>query len=130
MAAKSTALCADRYHAVMGDFSLGLDPLKIGKVMGEEQAVFYVTQRKLPYAPALGHERIVDLLNRSRADEPRTRFLAEDRANLKLIAERLRHSRFPGEVDAVTEGKIIFAGEPIALVSGPFAMTQMFEVVL
>lgn len=129
MAEKSTALCADRYHAVMGNFSLSADPLEIGQVLGDIPATFYVPERKIPYAPALGHERMVDLLNRSRADEPRARFLAGDRADLKLIAERLKHSRFPGQVDAVPEGTIVFAGEPIALVTGPFAMTQMFEVV-
>lgn len=129
MAEKSTALCADRYHPVMGNFLLGVDPLGASMPMGNLLATFYVTQRKIPYAPVLGHGRMIDLLNRSRADEPRARFLSEDRANLKLIAERLKHSRFPGEVDAVPEGTILFAGEPIALVSGPFAMTQMFEVV-
>jgi nicotinate phosphoribosyltransferase len=129
MVEKSTALCADRYHAVMGNFSLGVDPLGMGETLGDMPATFYVTERKIPYAPALGYERMVDLLNRSRADEPRARFLAEDRADLKLIAERLKHSRFPGEVFAVPEGTIVFAGEPIAEVSGPFAMIQMFEVV-
>jgi nicotinate phosphoribosyltransferase len=129
MAEKSTALCADRYHAVMGNFLLGVDPLGLGEVLGDLPATFYVTERKIPYAPALGYERMVDLLNRSRADEPRARFLTEDRANLKLIAERLKHSRFPGEVFAVPEGTIVFASEPIAEVCGPFAMTQMFEVV-
>lgn len=129
MAEKSTALCADRYHAVMGNFLLGVDPLGLGEVLGDLPATFYVTERKIPYAPALGYERMVDLLNRSRADEPRARFLIEDRADLKLIAERLKHSRFPGEVFAVPEGTIVFAGEPIAEVCGPFAMTQMFEVV-
>lgn len=129
MAEKSTALCADRYHAVMGNFLLGVDPLDNEQIMGDLPATFYVTERKIPYAPALGHERMVDLLNRSRADEPRARFLSEDRASLKLIAEKLKHSRFPGEVYTVPEGTIVFAGEPIALVSGPFAMTQMFEVV-
>ena len=129
MSDKSTALCADRYHAVMGNFLLGAKPFKVVKAMGDLPAVFYATERKIPYAPALGHERIVNLLNRSRADVPRARFLAEDRANLKLIAERLRRSRFPGKVYTVPEGTIIFAGEPIALGTGPSAMTQMFEVV-
>ena len=124
----STALNADRYHAVMGNALLGMYPLGPNRVMGDIPATFYVTQRKLPYSLAVGHERLVNFLNRSRADEPRARFLAEDRADLRLIAERLKRFRFPGKVSAVPEGTVIFSGQPIALVSGPFAMTQMFEV--
>lgn len=129
MAEQSTSLCADRYHAVMGNFLLGIDPLGVGFPIGFLPVTFYVTERKIPFAPVLGHERMVNLLNRSRADEPRARFLAEDRAVLKLIAENLKHSRFPGKVSTVPEGTIVFANEPIAVVSGPAAMTQMFEVV-
>ncbi len=125
---ESTALCADRYHAVMGNFSLSTRLFK-NETLGGIKTTFYVTQRKLPYAPVLGHERMINLLNRSRADYPRSKFLENDRANLSLIAEKLKHSRFPGEVWTVPEGTILFANEPIALVSGPFAMTQMFEVV-
>jgi nicotinate phosphoribosyltransferase len=125
---KSTALCADRYHAVMGNALFGMNPLKTEKALSEFPATFYVTQRKIPYSLAVGHERMVDFLNRSRADEPRSRFLAEDRAGLKLIAEKLKRSRFPGKVSTVPEGTVIFSGQPIALISGPFAMTQMFEV--
>lgn len=128
MRERSTALSADRYHAVMGNALLGMDSLEEGKAIGDFPATFYVTQRKLPYSLAVGHERLVNLLNRSRADEPRARFLAEDRADLSLIAERLKRSRFPGRVFAVPEGTMVFSGQPIALVSGPFAMTQMFEV--
>jgi|GEM_PF-316845 len=128
MREKSTALNADRYHAVMGNALLGMYPLMADKAMGDFPATFYVTQRKLPYTLAVGHDRLVSFLNRSRADEPRARFLAEDRAGLGLIAERLKRSRFPGKVSAVPEGTVIFSGQPIALVSGPFAMTQMFEV--
>lgn len=128
---ESTALCADRYHAVMGNFALGVSPLSYYEYwpLGNMPTTFYVTQRKLPYAPVLGHERMINLLNRSRADVPRAKFLEKDRAELRLIAERLKHSRFPGEVWTVPEGTILFANEPMALVSGPFAVTQMFEVV-
>lgn len=126
---KSSALCADRYHAVMGNFLLKTEPVSLGRCLGDINAVFYATQRKLPYGPAVGHERMVDLLNRSQADAARSRFLAEDKANLKLIAERLRRSRFPGKVDAVAEGTVLFANEPIATIAGPFATSQMFEVV-
>lgn len=129
MEEKHASFCADRYHAVMGNFLLEIDPLTTGTVLGDLPSTFYVTERKIPYAPALGHDRMIGLLTGNRTDEQRARFLAEDRANLHLIAERLKNSRFPGDVYTVPEGTIVFAGEPIALVSGPFAMTQMYEVV-
>jgi len=31
--------------------------------LSEAEATFYVTQRKLPFAPCLGHERLVRLLS-------------------------------------------------------------------
>lgn len=126
---KSTALNTDRYHDVMANFLLKTSLPGCDEALSNLPATFYVTQRKLPYTLALGHPRMIDLLNRSRADKPRARFLKEDRANIKLIAEKLEHSRFPGQVSVVPEGTVIFAGQPIALVSGPIAMTQLFEVV-
>src|SRR5205814_7783396 len=52
----------DRYHAAMGDASYKDVTRVHGKPLSEMSATFYVTQRKLPFAPVLGHERLIRLL--------------------------------------------------------------------
>ena len=44
----------DRYHAAMGDASYKDVTNVHGKPLSETIATFYVTQRKLPFAPVLG----------------------------------------------------------------------------
>ncbi|MCA1573963.1 MAG: hypothetical protein LC770_05370, partial [Acidobacteria bacterium] len=79
----------DRYHAVMGDASYKNAARLHDRQLSEAQATFYVTQRKLPFAPCLGHERLVRLLVDSQIDRPRIRFLEQDRAGLKLFAKAI-----------------------------------------
>ena len=65
----------DRYHATMGDAALK-EAARLGdRLLGETEAVFYVTQRKLPYAPCVGHERLLRSLSAEAPDEERLRFL-------------------------------------------------------
>jgi len=64
----------DRYHAAMGDASYKDVTRVHGKPLSEMTATFYCTQRKLPFAPVLGHERLVRLLVDSQIDRPRLRF--------------------------------------------------------
>jgi hypothetical protein len=47
----------DRYHAAMGDASYKDVTNVHGKPLSDTDATFYCTQRKLPFAPVLGHER-------------------------------------------------------------------------
>ena len=71
----------------MGDASLkDITRLRHGR-LADADATFYVTQRKLPFAPCLGHERLVRLLIDSQIDRPRLRFLEQDRAGLQLFAK-------------------------------------------
>jgi nicotinate phosphoribosyltransferase len=57
--------------------------------LSDAEATFYVTQRKIPFAPCLGHERMVRLLVDSQIDRPRLRFLEQDRGGLQLFAEAI-----------------------------------------
>src|SRR5438445_1065725 len=118
----------DRYHAAMGDASYK-DVTRIhGKPLSETSATFYCTQRKLPFAPCLGHERLVRLLIDSQIDRPRLRFLEQDRGGLQLFAKAIEDIQFLGKVRAVRPGTIVFAQEPFADISGAFGLTQAQEI--
>jgi len=118
----------DRYHATMGDASLKEATRLRGGPLSEAEATFYVTQRKLDFAPCVGHERLARSLGDSRVDPPRLRFLEQDRVGLALFARALEGAPFAGRVRAVRPGTITFAGQPLADVTGPFALTQAQEI--
>src|SRR5437764_4190349 len=118
----------DRYHAAMGDASYKDATRLRDKSLSEAQATFYVTQRKLRFAPCLGHERLVHSLVESQIDRPRVRFLEQDRGGLKLFADAIEDMHFVGAVRAVRPATIVFAQEPFADISGPFGLTQAQEI--
>src|SRR6266550_4700781 len=117
----------DRYHAAMGDASYKDVARLHDGLLSDAQATFYVTQRKLPFAPCLGHERLVRLLVDSQIDRPRLRFLEQDRGGLQLFAKAIEDIQFVGKVRVVRPGTIIFAQEPFADISGVFGLTQAQE---
>jgi nicotinate phosphoribosyltransferase len=118
----------DRYHAAMGDASYKDVARLHDKSLSQAEATFYVTQRKLPFAPCLGHERLVRYLIDSHIDRPRLRFLEQDRGGLKLFAQAVEDMHFVGVVRAVKPGTIVFANEPFADITGPFGLTQAQEI--
>ena len=120
----------DRYHANMANVSLtDWATLPSGKLLANEIATFYVTQRKLKFAPCVGHERLKAYLHDSGLDVPHLNFLRDDKANLSILANKLEStSIYDLVIRAVTPGTIMFAGEPIADITGPFWITQMQEV--
>ncbi len=118
----------DRYHAAMGDASYKDVARLREKRLSEAAATFYVTQRKLKFAPCLGHERLVRSLIDSQIDRPRVRFLEQDRGGLKLFADAIEDMHFIGAVRTVRPGTIVFAHEPFADITGPFGLTQAQEI--
>ncbi len=96
--------------------------------LSDAEATFYITQRKLPFAPCLGHERLVRLLVDSQIDRPRLRFLEQDRGGLQLFAKAIEDIQFVGKIRAVRPGTIVFANEPFADISGAFGLTQAQEI--
>jgi nicotinate phosphoribosyltransferase len=118
----------DRYHAVMGDASYKDVARLHDQKLSEALATFYVTQRKLAFAPCLGHERLVRLLIDSQIDRPRLRFLEQDRAGLQLFAKAIEDLHFVGAIRAVRPATIIFAQEPFADITGAFGLTQAQEI--
>jgi len=118
----------DRYHAAMGDASFkDVTRLRSGR-LSDAEATFYVTQRKLPFAPCLGHERLIRLLVDSQIDRPRLRFLEQDRGGLQLFAKAIEDIQFVGAIRAVRPGTIVFAQEPFADIRGAFGLTQAQEI--
>jgi len=118
----------DRYHAAMGDASYKNATRLHDRPLSEAESTFYVTQRKLPFAPCLGHERLVRLLIDSQIDRPRLRFLEQDRGGLKLFAKAIEDIQFVGKIRAVRPGTIVFAHQPFADITGAFALTQAQEI--
>src|ERR1043165_688405 len=118
----------DRYHAAMGNASYKEATRLRGKLLSEAEATFYVTQRKLPFAPVLGHERLVRLLVDSQIDRPRLRFLEQDRGGLQRFAKAIEDIQFVGKIRAVRPGTIMFPQQPIADITGKFGLTQAQEM--
>jgi len=112
----------------MGDASYKEATRLHDKPLSEAEATFYVTQRKLPFAPCVGHERLARLLVDSSIDRPRLRFLEQDRGGLGLFAKAFEDVSFVGAVRAVRPATIMFAGEPFADITGAFGLTQAQEI--
>ena len=118
----------DRYHAAMGDASFKDVTHLHNQCLCDAEATFYITQRKLPFAPCLGHERLIRLLVDSQIDRPRLRFLEQDRGGLKLFAKAIEDLQFVGKIRTVKPGTIVFAQEPFADITGAFGLTQAQEI--
>src|SRR6476620_10169637 len=118
----------DRYHAAMGDASYKDVTRVHGKPLSDMTATFYVTQRKLPFAPVLGHERLIRLLVDSQIDRPRLRFLEQDRGGLQRFAKAIEDIQFAGSIRTVRPGTIMFPQQPIADITGKFGLTQAQEI--
>src|SRR5258708_30615293 len=118
----------DRYHAALGEASCKEGPRGRGKPLSEMTASFYCTQRKLPFAPVLGHERLVRLLVDSQIDRPRLRFLEQDRGGLQRFAKAIEDIQFAGIIRTVRPGTIMFPQQPIADITGRFGLTQAQEI--
>jgi len=118
----------DRYHAAMGDASYKDATRLHDRSLSDAQATFYVTQRKLPFAPCLGHARLIKLLVDSQIDRPRLRFLEQDRGGLQRFAKAIEDIQFVGAIRAVRPGTIVFAQQPFADITGAFGLTQAQEI--
>src|SRR5438034_2253203 len=118
----------DRYHAAMGDASYKDVTRVHNKPLSETTATFYCTQRKLPFAPVLGHERLIRLLVDSQIDRPRLRFLKQDPAGLPRFAKAIEDIQFAGSIRAVRPGTIMFPQQPFADITGKFGLTQAQEI--
>lgn len=124
-----TALLVDLYELTMaaGYFEHRVDC----------RATFELFVRHLPpertYLVAAGIEAALDYLEGLQFTEEDVRFLREHQAFRKVSGpffDYLRQFRFTGDVEAVQEGTLIFAEEPILQVTAPVLEAQIVETYL
>ena len=118
-----TALLTDLYQLTMMQAYLGRGM--------EEPAVFELFVRKLPaqrnFLVAAGLEQALDFLESLAFTEPEIDWLARQGGFSAGLLERLRGFRFTGDVDAMPEGTVFFADEPVLRVTAPLPQAQLAE---
>lgn len=129
----SLALLTDLYELTMafGYWKAGIH---------DREAVFHLFFRETPFkggfAVACGLETAVDYLQQLRFDEHDIAYLAGlNGADGKPIFERgflefLGDVQFACDVDAVSEGTVVFPNEPLVRVIGPLLQSQLVETAL
>lgn len=118
-----TALLTDFYQLTMLQAYLQ-EPL-------EGEAVFELFVRRLPpgrnFLVAAGLAQVLDELAALRFDDGETDWLVSHAGFPLALVPRLRAFRFEGDVDAMPEGTVFFAGEPIVRVTAPLPQAQLVE---
>lgn len=108
--------------------------------MAEREAVFHLFFRKEPfggsYAIAGGLSHLIDFLRDLRFDDDAIAFLATLEGNdskplfSEDFLEYLRGVELALDIDAVEEGRVVFAHEPLVRVRGPLLQCQIVETAL
>jgi nicotinate phosphoribosyltransferase len=129
----SLALLTDLYELTMaaGYFKLG---------MADHQAVFHLYFRTNPfhggYAVAAGLGDVVDYLQQLQFDDSDRAYLATLTGNDgkplldAAFLDYLKNLAWAIDVDAVPEGTVVFANEPLLRVRGPLLQCQLLEPLL
>lgn len=96
-----------------------------------ESAVFEFFVRQLPpqrnFLVSAGLEQVVDYLRKLRFDRDELAWLRARRRFDAAFLDSLQGFRFTGDVDAMPEGTIFFADEPILRVRAPLREAQFIE---
>ena len=118
-----TMLC-DFYELTManGYFKTG---------MKDTIAYFDVFYRENPdnagFAIAAGLEQVVEYINDLKFDEDDIEYLRSKKIFDEEFLAYLRNFKFTGDIYAVTEGTVVFPGEPIMVVRAPAIQAQFIE---
>lgn len=100
----------------------------------EGEATFELFVRRLPerrnFLVACGLEQALDYLETLRFDDGALAYLRTLGMFDEGFLERLRELRFTGDVWAVPEGEVVFAGEPLLSVTAPLIEAQLVETFL
>jgi nicotinate phosphoribosyltransferase len=97
-------------------------------------ATFSLFVRRLPptrgFIVTAGVESCLDFLEELRFEEEDLRFLLDRLDFTTADLEAFRRFRFTGDVWAIPEGRIAFAGEPLVEVTAPLPEAQLIETFL
>lgn len=130
MTPKTDALKTDLYELTMaaGYFQNGMDKIK---------AVFELSCHAMPpnrsYLVSCGLEQIVEYILNLRFSEEDINFIKTIpvfRSVNPSFFEYLKNFKFTGDLWAVPEGEIFFAGEPVIQVAAPLIEAQIIETYL
>lgn len=95
------------------------------------EAVFELSVRRLPpgrhFLVAAGLEQALQYLEQLHFDDEALQWLAAHDGFSPLTLDYLRDMRFRGDVDAMPEGTVFFAGQPILRVTAPLPQAQFVE---
>jgi nicotinate phosphoribosyltransferase len=128
-----TALTTDLYEVTMacGYFKAGVI---------DHEAVFHVTFRENPFAGqftvACGLATAIDFLRAFHFTVTEVDYLASQRGNDGKplfdsgFLDYLRGLQLTCDIDAIPEGTLVFANEPLVRVHGPIAQCQLLETAL
>jgi nicotinate phosphoribosyltransferase len=122
-AARMGALLTDLYQLAMLD-AYRREGLR-------ERAVFELFVRRLPrernFLVAAGLEQALEFLETLRFSDEELAWLAGPAGFAADFVASLRDFRFDGDVDAMPEGTVSFADEPLLRVSAPLPQAQLVE---
>ena len=97
----------------------------------EETAVFEFYVRRLParrgFLLAAGLEQALDFLETARFSAAELDWLSASGRFTPRLLDRLAAFRFTGDVEAMPEGTVAFADEPLLRVTAPLPMAQLVE---
>ena len=124
----------ERMQALLTDlYELNMAASYLRRGMNGE-ATFSLFVRRLPpvrgFLVAAGIEGCLDYLERLRFDEDELRYMGETLKFQPADLENFRRFRFTGDVWAVPEGRVVFAGEPLVEVTAPLPEAQLIETFL
>lgn len=102
--------------------------------MGEQRATFELWMRRLPecrnYLIATGLEQAVHYLQNLCFEDEQISYLRSLPTFAHVPAawfERLKTLRFDGDLWAIPEGTVVFAGEPLLRITAPIMVAQLVE---
>ncbi len=102
----------------------------------EQEAVFHLFFRRNPiggdYIVASGLQEVIDFLNAFQFGDDDLQYLSNQKNPVfsDEFLQYLKTLRFTGDVDAVPEGSIVFANEPILRIKAPLILCQLLETPL